>query len=402
MNSRIATVKKPVQSGKTMNKRPLIPVEGVSNIELFYDLIFAYCISVLTTLCGTVDEGFIDVGTWFLYMFSFLVVLQIWFYSTVIMNHFGDRSIPDSVCLFINMFLLYYMASGVAQEWNLSLFTFDVAWVLILANLVICCISKLATYDNLNDVDLLLLIGTTVIMAIQIVIALIAAFSPFAVSVVLSWIAMLGGANMWWLMRRLSDKPVRFAHITERCSLLVIVMFGQTVVSISSYITMTSSVLYPIFVFALVVGLFLIYIYEHDNMLDHQLTTSGVGYLHLTVWLVIILGNLTVALGFMPMRNVAFLPKNIYLVAFLVLYLLASFILGRYNKPEFRYSLLFVVGRVGVCAAIVVVSIATNFDSMATLVFDTCAVFFALWHEWLLYHNRTGNLRLGKSLGEDD
>ena len=33
-----------------MKKRPFVPAEGVSNIELFYDLIFVYCISVLTSL----------------------------------------------------------------------------------------------------------------------------------------------------------------------------------------------------------------------------------------------------------------------------------------------------------------------------------------------------------------
>ena len=385
-----------------MNKRPLIPVEGVSNIELFYDLIFAYCISVLTALVSTVTGDFIDLGTWLLYLFSFLVVLQVWFYSTVIMNHYGDRSAVDNICMFINMFLLYYMASGIKQEWTLSLFTFDIAWALILLNLIVCCIIKLNMYDNLDDADLFLLVGITVMMAIQIVMTLIAAFVPFVVSIVLSCITMLLGANMWWLMRRLSDKPVRFAHIAERCSLLVIVMFGQTVVSISPYISLTSSILFPIFVFALVVGLFLIYIYEHDNMIDHQLTTNGVGYMHLTLWLVVILGNLTVALSFMPMQNIAFLPKSIYLTTFLVLYLLTSFLLGRYNKAELKYSRLFIIGRLAVCAGIVIVALATGFDSTITLIFDTFAVFFALWHEWLLFHRRTGKLSFGKSIIDEN
>ena len=376
-----------------MNKRPLVPVDIVSNIELFYDLIFAYIISVLTTLCGNVTGDFIEIGTWILYLFSFLAVLQIWFYSTLLMNHFGDGSAIDNVCMFINMFLLYYMASGIRQEWNLSLFTFDIAWVLILVNLAVCATIKLFMYDNLSDADVFMLIGMATMMIIQAGIALIAAFMPFAISVVLSWIAMLLCVNTWWLMRFLQDKPIRFVHVAERCSLLVIVMFGQTVVSISSYITMTSSILYPIFVFALVVGLFLIYIYEHDNMIDRQQTTTGVGFMNLTVWLVVILGNLTVALTFMPVRTVAVLPKNIYLAACLVLYLLTSFLLGRYNKAKLKYSPLFIAGRIGVCVAIVVVAIVTNFDPMITLVFDTFAVFFAVWHEWLLYHSRMGNLR---------
>ena len=376
-----------------MNKRPLVPVDIVSNIELFYDLIFAYCISVLTSLCCSVTDDFVNLSAWLLYMFSFLAVLQIWFYSTLLMNHFGDGSAVDNVCMFINMFLLYYMASGIREEWHLTLFTFDVAWALILVNLAICAVIKLFMYDNLTDADVFMLIGMATMMVIQAIIALIAAFLPFAVSVVLSWMAMLLCVNTWWLMRFLSDKPIRFAHAAERCSLLVIVMFGQTVVSISSYISMTSSILYPIFVFALVVGLFLIYIYEHDNMIDRHQTSTGVGFMNLTVWLVIILGNLTVALGFMPMKNIAFLPKNIYLATSLVLYLFTSFLFGRYNKAELKYSKLFIVGRIGVCVGIVVVALITNFDPLITLIFDTFAVFFAVWHEWLLYHSRMGNLR---------
>ena len=376
-----------------MNKRPLVPIDVVTNIELFYDLIFAYCISVLTSLCGNVTDGFIGVSTWLLYLFSFLVVLQVWFYSTLLMNHYGDGSATDNVCMFINMFLLYYMASGIREEWSLSLFTFDISWTLILVNLAACAAIKLFMYDNLNDADVFMLIGMATVLIAQAVFALIAAFLPFAVSVVLSWIAVIFGVNMWWLMRRLRDKPIRFVHVAERCSLLVIVMFGQTVVSISPYIALTSSLLYPICVFALVVGLFLIYIYEHDNMIDRHQTTTGVGFMNLTVWLVIILGNLTVALGFMPLPTIDFLPKNIYLAVFLVLYLFTSFLFGRYNKAELKYSKLFIAGRLGVCAAIVIVALATGFDPAITLVFDTFAVFFALWHEWLLFHRRMGNLR---------
>ena len=63
-------------------------------------------------------------------------------------------------------------------------------------------------------------------------------------------------------------------------------------------------------VFALVVGLFLIYMYEHDNMLDHHKETDGLAYITLTGWIILIIGNLTVALEYMPMDEVAFTPKS--------------------------------------------------------------------------------------------
>ena len=59
-----------------IRKRAFKPAEGVSNIELFYDLIFVYGISVLTSLCHHVEGGFLDLGTWLIYLFSFLTIVK--------------------------------------------------------------------------------------------------------------------------------------------------------------------------------------------------------------------------------------------------------------------------------------------------------------------------------------
>ncbi|MBQ3301090.1 MAG: hypothetical protein IJH04_02850, partial [Eggerthellaceae bacterium] len=86
----------------------------------------------------------------------------------------------------------------------------------------------------------------------------------------------------------------------------------------------------------------------------------------------------------------------------LVLYLLTSFLLVRYNKPEFHYSGAYIAGRLSTCAFIVCVALFTNFDPLINLVCDTLAVYFALWHEWLLYHGRCGLVAFGHTLGMTD
>ena len=69
-----------------MQKRPFVPAEGVSNVELFYDLIFVYCISVITSLCHHFHGDFPTIESWSIYLFSFLVVLQVWFYTTFLLT----------------------------------------------------------------------------------------------------------------------------------------------------------------------------------------------------------------------------------------------------------------------------------------------------------------------------
>ena len=328
-----------------IRKRIFKTVEGVSNIELFYDLIFVYCISVITSLCHHVEGGFLGWDTWVLYMFAFLVVLQVWFFTTFLMNRYGDRSAADNICLFINMFLLYFLASGIKTDWENSVFTFDFAWALILINLLVHWAIKRARYSNLDEDDKVIMNTTVIVLAVQFVIVLIAAFMPPGTSAVLSWVGLLLGTGVFARNKIYKRKCSRFGHLTERCALLVIVAFGETIVAVASYMSY-SFILYPILVFALVVGLFLIYIYEHDNMTDHHRKSDGRAYLTVTGWLILVIGNLTVALEYMPMAEVTFLPKSMFLTACLVLYLLTSFIVGFWNKPAFRYTKTFALGRV--------------------------------------------------------
>ena len=383
-----------------MKRRTLRLVEGVTNIELFYDLIFVYCISVLTSLCSHV-KGFITPGTWLVFTFSYLAILQVWFYTTLLMNRFGESSAADNIHLFINMFLLYYMASGVHENWADTRTTFNLAWALILLNQAVAWGFREVVFTNLDDDDRHMIRHTVATLAVQSVMSFTAAFADFDTSVFLSGTTLLVGAMVWRWSSAYRAKSARFAHVSERCSLLTIIAFGEMVVALSAYMFNTSSLLFPLFAFALVVGLFLIYIFEHDNMLDQEAKTDGMTYMTFTSWLIIVTGNLTVALEYMPNAAIDFLPKSIFLAMCLVLYLLTSFTIARYNKPEFKVSGKYVAGRIGACAFIVVVGVVSGFHPLITLLADTAAVYFALWHEWLLYHRRIHLAVFGRALGHE-
>ena len=388
-----------------MRKRVLVLIEGVSNIELFYDLIFVYAISVITSLCHNVQSGFLDLDTWLIYLFCFLVVLQVWFYSTLLLNRFSDRSPIECVGLFVNMFLLYFLANGVQRDWAQTAYLFNITWAGILVNLAIQWIIKLRTYTNLDENDRLHMRSSAITLLMQATIAASAAFLPESKSEAASWIALLFGMFIWAFSSRYRSKQARFDHVAERCSLLTIIAFGEMLVVISSYMVNMSYPLYPVGVFLLVVGLFLIYIFEHDHMLDHHAQTDGMTYMTISSWLIVIIGNLTVALEYMQRSQIDFIPKSIYLSACLVLYLLTSFLLGIYNKPEYRYSKYYVIGRLTVCVFIVAVGVLTSFDPAIGIVCHVLAIYAAFGYEYFLWHRRTKQTALGKSVGityEDD
>ena len=384
-----------------MKKRTFVPARGVSNIELFYDLIFVYCISVITTTMHHVD-GFFTWAQWAEFTFSYLVILQIWLFTTFLMNRYGEHSADDNVCLFVEMFLLYFLAHSIQGGWRDSVFTFNMAWALILANLIVHWAFKRLRYGNIDDVDKRIMTGIMIVLAIEMGIVIFAAFLPSPESGIASWVALFFGAAVFAQSGLYRRKPARFAHLVERCTLLTIIAFGETIVALATYMTESVSLEFSVLVFALVVGLFLIYIYERDNMTDHHKETDGMAYLTLTGWIILVIGNITVALEYMPMDDIDFVAKSAYLMVSLVLYLVTSFMLGYFNKPAFRYTLAYTVGRLGVCLGIVAVALMTNFNPIVNLVCDVVLVYAALGHEWMLYRRRTAALAFGNSiLGSD-
>ena len=164
-----------------------------------------YCISVLTGLLHHPHDGFLDWELYAVYTVSFLVVLQVWMHATVLINRYGTKSRGDYARLLINMFLLYFIATGISEEWSSTAFTFDIAWACILVNLIVHWGLKLVRFEGLDDDD-------------------------------------------------------------------------RAIIKRSMAV------------------LFLIYDYEYDNLLDHHSETDGMGYLALNAWIVLVLGNLTVAL----------------------------------------------------------------------------------------------------------
>ncbi|MDO4536838.1 MAG: low temperature requirement protein A, partial [Coriobacteriales bacterium] len=387
----------------TMLKRDFKPAEGVSNIELFYDLIFVYCISVVTSLCSDIPSGFFDHGTWIIYMFSLSVILQIWLLTTLLMNRYGDRSLPETAGLFINMFLLYFLANGVQTDWHETSMLFNLTWAGILLNLALQWFIKLRSYTNIDEDDRHIMTWSISCLLVQAGIAALAGFLPEMLSVATSWITLLFGMGVWMHSGLFRKKSARFSHLTERCALLTIIAFGEMVVGISTYMMKMSSIWFPIGVFALAVGLFLIFIFEHDHMLNHHAHSHGMTYLTISTWLIVVISNFTVAVQYMPRTEIDAGPKNLYLAVCLVLYLLTSFLLSHFNKPEFRHSTRYVVGRVAVCIFILVMTFVTAHNPAFTLSCHVIAVYAAFAHEWILWYrgSRKAKANYGRSLGLD-
>ena len=63
----------------------------VEYIELIYDLIFVYLVSQNGQLLHNIEDGFITTGAYLTYLASSVVILQIWYFSSLLINRYGDE-----------------------------------------------------------------------------------------------------------------------------------------------------------------------------------------------------------------------------------------------------------------------------------------------------------------------
>ena len=80
-------------------------------------------------------DGFINPGSFLINVLTALIILQIWYYTTLFVNRYGENDKLMHAGIFVNMYLLYFMARGIRWDWQGEFYTFNGAWLLILLNI---------------------------------------------------------------------------------------------------------------------------------------------------------------------------------------------------------------------------------------------------------------------------
>ena len=308
----------------------------VEYVELIYDLIFVYIIGRNNTLLHNFQNGFIDGGKFYAYIISALAVIQIWNYTTYYINIYGRNGIRDHVFMFINMFLIYFMAAGINENW--ATYQYHIAWSLILINIAVQYAIELRNHKG-NDSALRRIRRLMIILLTEAALVLLsiplynltqnAFFSlvPILFGIISSFLA--GGKHSACAI------GVDFAHLSERAMLYVVFTFGEMIIATASYFgggISANGIYFAGMAFLIVVGLFLGYEVMYDRIVDREMNSNGLHYMLIHIVLIFALNNITAALEFMQDTEVRLLPKVLFLVSSFILYYASITSLGRYTK----------------------------------------------------------------------
>ena len=360
----------------------------VEYLELIYDLIFVYLIGRNNAILHHIEGGFFTGATFFTYLLSTLVILQIWYFSSLYINRYGTNSVRDHVFLFVNMYLLYYLADGTRTDWSGYYIRYNVAWGLILLNHAAQYLLQLLRGEHTpweeahlkNHLVLLILLALIVLGGIPLY---------QRTGLPLSWVSLvIGFAATAWTQHLDVLVPVNPEHLTERVMLFIVFTFGESIVGLATYFTGEfglNTVYFSLAAFLIVAGLFVSYGFLYNRVIDRERNMVGNGYMLLHIVLIVALNNITVAMEFMREAEVGAVEKNVFIVASFLIYYLFMFFIGYFAKDELRAEPKFFLKLVGISAMFVIVMAATyrnGWISVAASVLYVYAMFGMIVLRW--------------------
>ncbi len=257
--------------GHSLDGGPKIKAKKVEAVELFYDLIYVYCISKLESLVDLQEMYANPFGTLLNYVLTAVVILMSWIYMTNYVNRYGKWRRYDYFFYVINMFAVLYMSNTLSSDWMQSARPFCICMLIITQSVAILyLIQILFVKDNTESAknSLLILLITCAIFLVGLIFARTGKPRD---TVTINILAIVAGAALPFITgERIDPKQVNFPHLTERFQLFVVITFGESVADLAPYFKIDSFSIQPVMVFMIFLGLYGSYIVAVQNLVRKQ------------------------------------------------------------------------------------------------------------------------------------
>ena len=255
---------------------PELDEKAVSMPELFYDLIFAYAIGRMTQALATPHNGAIPWLNLAEFLMMFLVFWNLWSYQTVFANRFYTGRLIDNIFMFADMFLVIYLSTALTLNFESTKVAFQLSTGLLLISVgaqYLIANHHQPTPMNRPFATLLFITGGLSIVSI---------FpndyrQSFAIFLMATIIASFGPL---FLTKQQRTVPTHFDHLTERYSLLTLLIFGEAVIAVAEVLHHGITLEY-IGYFVVIVLMFVSYIQVYESGINRQQKTSGLAAIQL-------------------------------------------------------------------------------------------------------------------------
>lgn len=296
----------------------------VALIELFYDLIFVYAISRLTSIINIPVNGEIPPFSLFNYIITSFVILQAWLYFTNYVNRYGQWKWYEYIVAIINMIAVIYMANTISATWNNYLaVAFNISMLIMLFTVVFLYsvhANKEKSFNGASGNSIKILLVVCIIYLISSL-AIIFGYMDFVIW--LNVLAILTGAFLPFFIRGKFDKSIiSFPHLAERFELLTIITFGEAIVGMTHFFEVRSFDLVPILVFLIIITMFGSYVVQIHDLVNHHREERSLRLMFSHYFIVISINLVTVAFELIHSGEINYwIPSLMLIISLIVFYL---------------------------------------------------------------------------------
>lgn len=316
----------------------LIKHKRVEFSELFYDLVFVFAISKVTTLIDHLHNGILTWNSFLDFFIATLVLIDSWMIQTDYTNRYGKNSLFNIVIMFIKMGILLFIANMIGPDWQ-QYFHY-LCWAIGTLTLTLFFQYLVEFFrKSTDDVNRESIKGFLWITGLGSLGVYLTALLPIYVGVSVLFASILLTFIMpSILLNKDKHYQVNLPHLIERISLLVIIMFGEMITELANFFTIENFSIYSVLYFIIMISLFLFYFGQFDHAIDEKSNQKWLFLIYSHYPIFIGLMMMTVSMSFLlnPEANRLFATSFSY-IGF-GLFQAAVLANGPYNKDYLRYS----------------------------------------------------------------
>lgn len=249
----------------------------VTNLELFYDLIFAYAISRITTVLHLVHHEVIP-GRYLLeYLIMFFMFWTIWTYQTVLVNRFFQENVQHSLFMIFDMFVVIILSQSLNPNFESTHPTFAGSTSILLFSIALQYWLRARHLHDEKQLAVAKGLARTLFISGTLGALTIIPWAPYLIRVTV-YVGSMVYANVSpaFLKRALTEFPALFEHLTERYSLFTLLLFGEAIIAVASVVNVHHFNWLAIPFFLTIVALFLGYFAMYQQGIDRHQKTAGI------------------------------------------------------------------------------------------------------------------------------
>ncbi|MGX7243495.1 low temperature requirement protein A [Enterococcus quebecensis] len=253
----------------------------VSEFELFYDLIFAYAISRITSILFVGANEMLSFKSIGEFLMLTLVFWTIWTYQTVFANRFSIKNKISALFLFFDMFWVIVLAQSINIDFEKTHFTFAGATSILFFSIALQYYLKMRSTEDTVVKKLCYQLAIILCASGLIGFITILPLGTYPVRLAIYVLSVFITAFFPIVMKKaLEDFPTNFGHLTERYSLFTLLLFGEAVIAVANTIIFDEISIGSVLFFLLVVVMFLFYNTIYKSAIDRQKKTAGLVLIH--------------------------------------------------------------------------------------------------------------------------